>query len=289
MNMKKVKRIFCFLMIMVFSVALKAQQEGHSRKYCIAIAEGTTDGGVYGKIEEALVNTRKFTVVERNKINEIKRERKLQKSEEFIDATKIKDGAFEGIDYLLLYEKDGQTIQIKIVDINTATILDARSFVYENILSEIPIWIERFIPSRYNVLEVEGDFVVFDAGSIDDIKIEEVLDVVEVKKYGAKTGYEPVGEVKVTSILGVDMSKAKIKSGKSKIQNIVASSLMVKRRLQASAPVGNKRTANETKYVGNKMVRTEKPAQTCSGANMTWILGGSALALYLIYYYIEEY
>ena len=286
--MKKVKGIFCFLVIMVFSVTLKAQQAGHSRKYCIAIAEGTSDGGVYGKIEEALVNTRKFTVVERNKINEIKRERKLQKSEEFIDATKIKDGAFEGIDYLLLYEKDGETIQIKIVDINTATILDARSFVYENILNEIPIWIERFIPSRYNVLEVEGDFLVFDAGSIDDIKLDEVLDVVEVKKYGVKTGYEPVGEVKVTSILGVDMSKAKIKSGKSKIQNTGATSLMVKRRLQVSAPVGNKRTVNENKVARNenKVVRDEKPGQTCGGMYATYLVVSAAIgAIYLIYYY----
>ena len=79
--------------------------------------------------------------------------------------------------------------------------------------------------------------------------------------------------------------------GISKIQNTGATSLMVKRRLQVSAPVGNKRTVNENKVARNenKVVRDEKPGQTCGGMYATYLVVSAAIgAIYLIYYYTEH-
>jgi len=71
------------------------------------------------KVTESFIETHRFIVVDRTKMNVIEKERNLQKSESFIDGSVVEQGKSLGAEYLVTgnvdqYSNDGQVCKMKI-------------------------------------------------------------------------------------------------------------------------------------------------------------------------------
>lgn len=90
----------------------------------------TTVGILQETVVNAIFSTKRFTIVDRQRLEELEKEKKLQKTEAFMDNnTKIKDGVSIGASYLIspsliTYEsKSGPKVQIRVLDVSTGEIL----------------------------------------------------------------------------------------------------------------------------------------------------------------------
>ena len=133
-------------------------------------------------VTEAFINTKRFSLVEREKMDQIKSEKKLQKNEDFIDGTVIEQSKSLGAQYIVLgnvSKLENQTsssrvamgfgtmtsqsaeisFNIKVVDVATGEIMASHSFdgegkgkkAFETTLNEIKPEIEKFIKDNFKI------------------------------------------------------------------------------------------------------------------------------------------
>lgn len=135
-NMKK---IFTTILLFIIGMSVNAQE-----KLSIGVLPTTnTDGMAYKEtvlvseeLTNALIKAKRFNVVDRSKLDALKQERELQKTEDFMDGTIIAQSKSIGANYLLSstmgnYENDGNTckftLTIKLIDVETGSVVASES------------------------------------------------------------------------------------------------------------------------------------------------------------------
>jgi hypothetical protein len=145
---------------------------GSQTEYTIAIQDAVSD---------AFLKTKRFSLVERDKMDKLKSENNLQKSDDFIDGSVIEQSKTLGAQYVVLgniskgslYQKtttapfvgnvtsyDGEiAFNIRVVDVATGEIMASNSFSasekgktgFEDALKEIKPQIEKFIKDNFKL------------------------------------------------------------------------------------------------------------------------------------------
>lgn len=144
----------------------------------------TTDDGVTAiedAVTDAFMKTKRFVIVDREKMNQIHSEKELQKGEDFIDGSVIEQSKSLGAQYIVTgnvskaSSKTNQTsapyagtittvksevaFNIKVIDISTGAIMASNSFsakgrgknAFENALDDVKPQIEQFIKDNFKV------------------------------------------------------------------------------------------------------------------------------------------
>lgn len=178
------------LVLFFFSVLLQAQERIGIAFIPITYDQATISASEARLVHEYVLNSfvaaRKFVVVDREKLVELENEKKLQKTESFIDSkTSIQDGISRGASYLIsssiLVLRHSEVsrgwesmlqLQIKVLDVSTGEILAT-----ENISSD-------FIAPEKSVVDARVWYA--DKKEIKVIEQQEArLKVVEKQKEGA--------------------------------------------------------------------------------------------------------
>ena len=135
-NMKK---IFTTILLFIIGMSVNAQE-----KLSIGVLPTTnTEGMAYKEtvlvseeLTNALIKAKRFNIVDRSKLDALKQERELQKTEDFMDGTIIAQSKSIGANYLLSstmgnYENDGNTckftLTIKLIDVETGSVVASES------------------------------------------------------------------------------------------------------------------------------------------------------------------
>lgn len=149
--------------------------------YAVHRAANPTITAIQDAVTDAFVKTKRFALVEREKMDQVKGEKNLQKNEDFIDGTVIEQSKSLGAQYLVMgnvtkadVEKSTTTAPIagtitsqnaeitfslKVVDVTTGLIVASGSFsgtgrgknAFDRALEDIKPDIEKFIKENFKV------------------------------------------------------------------------------------------------------------------------------------------
>lgn len=190
---------------------------------------------IAGLLSNALRESGKFSVVERQDVNAILREAEFSNSKWVNPEQANKIGAISGVKFIVIAnllkseaeEKVGPNnyvLAIRLTDVETgnifatgqgdgSTIKDAVTNAVKSFCSKIDSQ-----PWNARIIKIEKDFVYLGAGSDEGLKKKNVLEVYKInnqildpltnKVLG--TDKSKVGKIEIVEILGTDLSKAKI-------------------------------------------------------------------------------
>lgn len=134
------KTVFTTALFLTFNLLMNAQAEktsigvlpvtstdGHQYKETVAITE---------ELSNAFVKTKRFVMVDRSKMDAIKHEKNLQKTEDFMDGSTIEQGKSLGAQFLISntlnsYSNNGEVckfaLSLKVIDVATGQILTSET------------------------------------------------------------------------------------------------------------------------------------------------------------------
>jgi hypothetical protein len=200
------------------------------------------------KVVEMLTNTRRFRVVDRTSLDNVKAELELQKQEEFIDsenlveqgklygAEKIISGHVAKIPIYRMKNADGSVrgfkgsvaFQMKIVDVATGLSSEATSFqgktskeclspqaavvdAMESLKDEIYEYFRVNFPLTAPVVRLLNDETIFlSAGRSQGLKVGDKLEIETIEMLGGKPYPSKVGEAKVKKLAGDDFAECEV-------------------------------------------------------------------------------
>jgi hypothetical protein len=250
-------------------------------------------------ITEAFVFTKRFIVVDRAKMREIKGEKELQKSEDFIDGKVIQQGKNLGANYLVstsIIETLGTdqdfggvvfNISLKLIDVSTSGIISSKIFKAQKnkIRYEIFEWINENFPLMVSIVKVQKADrkdspieILIAAGSLNGLAKNDKLTVIEIEKLEVdgqmKTRNIEIGQLQVEKVEGPDFSVCKILDGASLIGEKIKTKSNIKAiplKKEISQDELGKESKEERKYKKKKAMKG---------------LGSSALVIGLVAYYL---
>lgn len=145
------------------------------------VTTGDAVTAIENAVTDAFMKTKRFVIVDREKMNEIHSEKELQKGEDFIDGSVIEQSKSLGAEYIVTGDvakasskttqtsapyagtittvKSDISFNIKVIDVSTGTIMASNSFsakgrgknAFENALDDIKPQIEQFIKDNFKV------------------------------------------------------------------------------------------------------------------------------------------
>ncbi|WP_316815435.1 CsgG/HfaB family protein [Pedobacter nyackensis] len=140
-----IKKSFYLASLFLFSLHLKAQEKISVAFIPMSYDEETVSKMEVKIIQETIINSfvssKRFTVVDRNNLESLEKEKKLQRTEAFMDSKEsFKDGISKGASYMIegnilgikhIGKKDkwnsNVTIQLKVLDVSTGEIVTTES------------------------------------------------------------------------------------------------------------------------------------------------------------------
>ncbi len=190
---------------------------------------------ITGLLSDALRESGKFAIVERQDVNAILREAEFSNSKWVNPEQASKIGVISGVKHIvianLLKSEAGERVgannyvlALRLTEVETgnisatgfgegATIKDAVASAIKNFSSKIDSQ-----PWSTRIIKIEGDFVYLGAGSEEGLKKKDVLEVYKINNKiidpitNEILGMDKskVGKLEIVEILGSDLSKAKI-------------------------------------------------------------------------------
>ncbi|WP_164122811.1 CsgG/HfaB family protein [Sphingobacterium sp. xlx-130] len=139
------KQSLCFLSLMWAGIQLQAQEKINVAFIPITYDETSVSPAHSKIIQEGIVNsfvsTKRFTVVDRSNLEALEKEKKLQRTEAFMDSKEtFKDGVSKGASYLVEGNilsvknygkkdkwKSDVNLQLKVIDVSTGEIVNTES------------------------------------------------------------------------------------------------------------------------------------------------------------------
>ncbi len=233
---------------------------------------------ITGLLTDALRESGKFAIVERQDVNAILREAEFSNSKWVNPEQASKIGAISGVKNIvianLLKNEAGERVgannyvlALRLIEVETGnisatgqgegpTIKDVVASAVKNFSTKI-----NSLPWNTRIVKIEGDFVYLGAGSDEGLKIKNVL---EVYKISSK-----IIDPATNKILGTDKSKV----GRLEIMEILSSDLSKAKILDFTEPfnLGFIAQANPTSVAGTDEIAKWKQIHTDTSAQGTKI------------------
>lgn len=225
----------------------KRQNEQNSKIISIDLNYGeiyTRVAKLQSYVAEVLANDERFTIVDRNTLNLVQKERELQKSEQFIDGYVVQQGAGIGAEYLLVgdFEMGDMILTIKLFSVAEQKIAGQQSVklkkqLYSNFMSvkeptqEAALALkENVFPLLIPVVEIsegkkEAKVLLVAGGSKHNLKEDVKLDI-KVKDQReidgeVSTYYRTVGQGSVKKVEDRNFSLLEVDKGGKEIKEML--------------------------------------------------------------------
>ena len=219
------KKVFYYVLIMLSFFSASAQE-----KIGVAIMPMSFSGGknsdeakvapsVYEIISGAFVKAKRFNVIERSKLEQLQKEKNLQKTEDYMDGKVVEQGKSLGAQYLILGNvnsavaksstsyvygvavnkaKANIQVTIKVVDVATGLVIASENLegsgdgsgAQEKAMSSLDGEVNKFLsanfPLQFSVVEIqekgkkgEAKKILISGGSGSGVKVNDEMNVVE--------------------------------------------------------------------------------------------------------------